>query len=70
MVVGPLDSGKSTVSQILAAYAVRLDRSPILVDLDVSKGTLAVPGTLGAASLDRHFLDVAVIISLLCVLSM
>lgn len=60
MVVGPADSGKSTVAQILASYAVRLDRTPVLVDIDVGKGTMAIPGTLGATVLDRQFLSIAV----------
>ena len=57
MVVGPPDSGKTTTAKILAAYAVRLDRTPIYVDLDVGKGSMAVPGTICASILDRSFLN-------------
>jgi polyribonucleotide 5'-hydroxyl-kinase len=57
MIVGPPDSGKSTIARVLACYAVRLDRTPVFVDLDVSKGALAVPGALCGCVLDRSFLN-------------
>ena len=37
LVVGPTDVGKSTLCTILANYAVRLGRSPVLADLDVGQ---------------------------------
>lgn len=37
LVVGPADSGKSSLCAILTAYAVRVGRAPVFVDLD---GTL------------------------------
>lgn len=60
MIVGPPDSGKSTITKMLASYAVRLDRTPILVDLDVSKGAMAVPGAICACVLDKAYLNVKV----------
>jgi len=60
MVVGPTDHGKSSVSQILAAYAVRLDRNPIFVDLDVGQGWASIPGCIGAIPLDKSCLSVEV----------
>jgi polyribonucleotide 5'-hydroxyl-kinase len=53
VVVGPHDVGKSTISQMLVNWAVRRQRRPLYVDLDVGQGALAVPGVLGAALLDR-----------------
>jgi len=53
MLVGPTDVGKSTVSQILLNYAVRLGRKPIFVDLDVGQGCVSVPGTIGAMLVER-----------------
>lgn len=53
MVVGPGDVGKSTVCRLLLNYAVRVGRRPILVDLDVGQGQIAVPGTLGALLIER-----------------
>jgi polyribonucleotide 5'-hydroxyl-kinase len=37
MIVGPGDVGKSTLCKLLANYAARLGRAPILVDLDVGQ---------------------------------
>eukprot|EP00560_Eucampia_antarctica_P000519 CAMPEP_0197834594 /NCGR_PEP_ID=MMETSP1437-20131217/22997_1 /TAXON_ID=49252 ORGANISM="Eucampia antarctica, Strain CCMP1452" /NCGR_SAMPLE_ID=MMETSP1437 /ASSEMBLY_ACC=CAM_ASM_001096 /LENGTH=483 /DNA_ID=CAMNT_0043439415 /DNA_START=48 /DNA_END=1499 /DNA_ORIENTATION=+ len=49
LLVGPADSGKSSLVRILLAYAVKLGRSPLLVDLDVSQNMLSVPGTITAS---------------------
>jgi polyribonucleotide 5'-hydroxyl-kinase len=65
MIAGPPDSGKSTTCKILSSYAVRLDRTPVYVDLDVGKGSLCVPGAISACCLDQSFLNVKVSISLL-----
>eukprot|EP00904_Undaria_pinnatifida_P010268 jgi/Undpi1/6371/HiC_scaffold_20.g08852.m1 len=54
MVVGESDSGKSTLANILAAYAVRLGRCPTFVDLDVGQGAITVPGGIAAAALDSN----------------
>jgi polyribonucleotide 5'-hydroxyl-kinase len=51
LVVGPTDSGKSTLCQILLAYGVRAGYAPVFVDLDVGQSTLSIPGTIGAAVL-------------------
>ncbi|CAN0459148.1 unnamed protein product, partial [Laminaria digitata] len=54
MVVGEADSGKSTLANILAAYAVRLGRCPTFVDLDVGQGAITMPGGIAAAALDSN----------------
>lgn len=48
MIVGPTDSGKSTLAKILVNYAVRMGRRPIYLDLDVGQGSISIPGTIGA----------------------
>eukprot|EP00049_Salpingoeca_infusionum_P015399 m.299334 g.299334 ORF g.299334 m.299334 type:complete len:268 (+) comp15869_c1_seq2:3617-4420(+) len=48
LVVGPKGSGKSTTSHILANYAVRTYRKPLLVDVDPADNAHGVPGTVGA----------------------
>lgn len=53
VLLGPHDVGKSTISHILVNWAVRRQRRPLYVDLDVGQGALAVPGVVGAALLDR-----------------
>ncbi|KAG7385740.1 Cleavage polyadenylation factor subunit clp1 [Phytophthora pseudosyringae] len=58
LVCGPVDSGKSTLTQILANYALRLGEKPTLVELDVAHGCLSVPGTLSASPLDMNSLSI------------
>ncbi len=68
MVVGPQDSGKSSLAHMLACYALRLDRTPLFVDLDTGRGSLAVPGALCATCLDQSCLNIKVIYTILIVL--
>jgi polyribonucleotide 5'-hydroxyl-kinase len=49
MIVGPPESGKSSLAKILMAYATKLGRSPVWVDLDPADNALSVPGTLSVA---------------------
>lgn len=58
IVVGPCDHGKSTTCQILSAYAVRLDRTPIFVDLDLGQGSYVMPGTISAMPLEKMNMSV------------
>jgi polyribonucleotide 5'-hydroxyl-kinase len=51
LLVGPTDCGKSSIVRTLSSYAVKLSRSPIIVDLDVSQNMLSVPGTIAASPL-------------------
>lgn len=60
LIVGSVDQGKSSLSKILASYAVRLDRTPVYVDLDVGQGALSIPGTICAVPLDKTCLAVEV----------
>ena len=60
LIVGAVDQGKSSLSKILASYAVRLDRTPVYVDLDVGQGALSIPGTICAVPLDKTCLSVEV----------
>jgi polyribonucleotide 5'-hydroxyl-kinase len=47
-----VDVGKSTLSRLLANYAVRCGWAPVLVDLDLGQGGITCPGTLAALPLD------------------
>ena len=38
MIVGPTDSGKTTLCKLLLNYAVRMGRRPVFADLDVGQG--------------------------------
>ena len=53
MVVGPQDSGKTTVCKLLVNYAVRQNRSPVFVDLDVEQNSLCIPGSIAATLVER-----------------
>ena len=53
MVVGPTDSGKSSLCTLLTNYAVRQGWAPLLVDLDVGQGMFTVPGTIAATVVER-----------------
>ena len=48
MVVGPNDSGKTSLVKILTAYAVRMGRTPVVVNTDPAEGMLSLPGSLSA----------------------
>jgi polyribonucleotide 5'-hydroxyl-kinase len=53
MVVGPPDSGKTSLCKILLNYGLKREWKPIFVDLDSSGGTLIAPTTIGAVAIDR-----------------
>ena len=58
IVVDPKDYGKSTICRILSGYTARLDRSPVLVNLDVGQRFLSIPGCLCASSVSKMSLSI------------
>lgn len=52
VVVGPTDSGKSTLCKILLNYGVRAGWSPVFAELDIGQGTVAVPGCIAATPVE------------------
>ncbi|KAH7889600.1 Pre-mRNA cleavage complex II protein Clp1-domain-containing protein [Phlebopus sp. FC_14] len=52
LVLGPENSGKTTICKILTNYAVRMgqDWAPLLVNVDPSEGAWSIPGTVSAAA--------------------
>ena len=48
LLAGPADCGKSSLARVLTAYAVKLGRCPLFVDLDASQSMVSVPGTMAA----------------------
>ena len=48
LIAGPTDVGKSTLCRVLLNYAVRSNRTPIFVDLDIGQNNISIPGTIGA----------------------
>ena len=57
MILGPQDSGKTTLAKFLTAQAIRSAGTPLVVNLDPKEGLLSIPGTL-TASLFKSPLDV------------
>ncbi|MES1911011.1 MAG: hypothetical protein MHM6MM_003515 [Cercozoa sp. M6MM] len=53
MVIGPTDAGKSSLCRTLCNYAVRSDRRPIFVDMDVGQNGLAPSGCVAAKIITR-----------------
>lgn len=50
--------GKSTTSRTLAAYAARLDRMPLYVDLDCGQGSVNVPGSIAVTQIDKSSINI------------
>lgn len=57
LIVGPENAGKTSLAKILTAYATKMERQPIVVNLDPTEGMLSVPGTLTATAF-RTMIDV------------
>ncbi|KAJ1901825.1 Cleavage polyadenylation factor subunit clp1 [Kickxella alabastrina] len=53
MLVGPEDSGKTSLARLLVNYAVRMGERPLFVDLDPSLGSVTVPGTVSATAMGK-----------------
>jgi polyribonucleotide 5'-hydroxyl-kinase len=48
LLVGPNNSGKTSLVKLLTAYAVRAGRQPMVINTDPKEGLLSIPGTLTA----------------------
>ena len=46
MLVGPPESGKSSFVRTLVAYACKVGRTPLWVDLDSHENSISIPGTI------------------------
>lgn len=57
LILGPENAGKTSFAKILTAYATKVGRQPLVVNLDPGEGLLSVPGTLTAAPF-RTMIDV------------
>ncbi|KAI1386638.1 Clp1-domain-containing protein [Hypoxylon trugodes] len=49
LVVGPPNSGKTSLVKMLTGWATRMGRQPLVVNTDCHEGMLALPGSLSAA---------------------
>lgn len=48
LVVGPSNSGKTSLVKLLTAYAIRMGRQPMVINTDSMEGLLSIPGTVTA----------------------
>jgi polyribonucleotide 5'-hydroxyl-kinase len=48
LVVGPNNAGKTSLIKMLAAYAIKMGRQPMVINTDSREGMLSVPGSLTA----------------------
>lgn len=51
LVIGAANSGKASMTKILANYALRSGHYPLVVDLDCSLNMISIPGTIAAVSI-------------------
>ncbi|XP_050383366.1 protein CLP1 homolog [Argentina anserina] len=52
IVVGPSDSGKSTLSKMLLSWAAKQGWRPTFVDLDIGQGAITIPGGIAATPIE------------------
>ncbi|KAK9116877.1 hypothetical protein Sjap_015824 [Stephania japonica] len=52
IVVGPTDSGKSTLSKMLLSWAAKQGWKPTFVDLDIGQGSITIPGCIAATPIE------------------
>ncbi|XP_047944007.1 protein CLP1 homolog isoform X5 [Salvia hispanica] len=52
IVVGPTDSGKSTLSRMLLSWAAKQGWKPTFVDLDIGQGSITKPGCIAATPVE------------------
>ncbi|MCO5589283.1 hypothetical protein L7F22_043249 [Adiantum nelumboides] len=53
IVVGPTDSGKSSLTKMLLGWTSKQGRKPFFVDLDLGQNSLTIPGTLASTFVDE-----------------
>ncbi|KAG5439283.1 hypothetical protein PCANB_001582 [Pneumocystis canis] len=51
LLIGPSDSGKTSLVKILASYALKQKRSPLLVNLDTREDIGSIPGSVSVTSI-------------------
>ena len=52
IVVGPTDSGKSTLSRMLLSWAAKQGWKPTFVDSDIGQGSITIPGCIAATPIE------------------
>lgn len=50
LVIGPNNSGKTTLVKMLTGYSLRTGRQPMIINTDSREGVLSIPGSLTATT--------------------
>ncbi|KAJ2849481.1 Cleavage polyadenylation factor subunit clp1 [Coemansia brasiliensis] len=53
MIVGPDDSGKTSLARLLLSYAARMGERPLFVSLDPLEASVSMPSTISATLIDK-----------------
>lgn len=59
LIVGPTDSGKTSLCKVLLNYAFRFGKTPSFIDLDVGQNAISIPGTMSMVHVDKMLDPVA-----------
>lgn len=59
IIIGPADSGKSTLTLFLANKLIREGLSPLVIDSDIGQGELAPPTCIGATTMSIQSIDLS-----------
>lgn len=57
LIIGPTDSGKSTITLFLANKLVNQGLNPLIIEGDVGQGDIAPPSSIGALILNKNCID-------------
>ncbi|MGA8107650.1 MAG: Clp1/GlmU family protein, partial [Nitrososphaeraceae archaeon] len=57
MVIGPTDSGKTSLSTYILNQAIRAGLRPAVIDADIGQGDLAPPGVIGCGIVEKQILN-------------
>jgi polynucleotide 5'-hydroxyl-kinase GRC3/NOL9 len=59
IIIGPSDTGKSTLTLFIANKLIRKGLEPIIIDSDIGQGELSPPVCIGTARLSKQTIDLA-----------
>jgi polynucleotide 5'-hydroxyl-kinase GRC3/NOL9 len=59
IILGPVDSGKSTLSIFIANKIIENNLNPIIIDSDIGQGELSPPACIGATYLKKQTIDLS-----------
>jgi polynucleotide 5'-hydroxyl-kinase GRC3/NOL9 len=57
LVVGPTDSGKTTLSSYIINHAIKVGLRPAVIDADIGQGDMAPPCAIGCGAVQSQILD-------------